>query len=142
MTYPHLTKENLRWLFEVAYVTAGKGGITPQSLKILNKARALILNKTESVVDCFSCVAKSEDKVSVSILEQHKPTLKAYREQLMQESVIQENNSTYYHIDKEVITLPIQESPNYVDDSIIVEQIVSIESTPNEINVKTVKAKK
>ena len=143
ITYPHLTEANLSWLFRVAYPTAEKGSVTPQSLQILNRARALILNKPESTTDCFSCSARAESRVSISVLEQHKPNLLVYQEHLKSvqssvKNVIETDVPTHYHVEEEVITNPTQN----LDNDVIVEKIVSIESTENEINVKTIKRKK
>jgi hypothetical protein len=138
----HLTLANLQWIKHNAFPIMGTG-ITPDKLDTLVRARALILNVPTPIIDCFSCSARAEAQVSNSILDQYK---QAILDKITKLETV-EFSQTFYVMDQgsedeEVITLPTQELTNSVSDDVIVEKIVSIESTENEINVKTVKAKK
>jgi hypothetical protein len=138
----HLSLGNLQWIKHNAFPIMGTG-VTLNKLDILIRARCLILNKPIPTIDCFSCSARAEAQVSNSILEQYK---QAILDKIAELETV-EFSQTFYVInqgseDKEVITLPTQELTNFVSNDVIVEKIVSMESTENEINVKTVKAKK
>jgi hypothetical protein len=138
----HLTLANLLWIKQNAFPIIGTG-ITQDKLNTLVRARALILNVPTPTIDCFSCSARAEAQVSNSVLDQYK---QAILDRIVELETV-EFSQTFYVVnegseDEEVITLPTQELTNSVYDDIIVEKIVSIESTENEINVTTIKKKK
>jgi len=142
--YPHLTKANVEWILEVAYPIS-KLRITEDHLGKVLRAKSLILNHPVEIVSCYSCGARSYWKVSQSVIEQHLDNLKQLLIELT-ELETAEFSQTFYYVDGHVESISnnanLDEIPTNIDeisDDIIVEKIVSMESTENEISVTTVK---
>ena len=147
----NLTYANLTWIRDKA-IPASKLKITQESLDVVMRARAMILGFTYSPVGCFSCSARSEFKVSQSVFEQYEQQINdkiaeyeaefARIESYLTDDEDVGNTQTFYVIDNDVenqesITNSVQELTSSVNEDIIVEKIVSMESTENEINVTT-----
>ena len=138
----NLSLANLTWIRDKA-IPASKLKITQESLDIVMRGRALILGYDYSPVGCFSCVARSEFKVSQSVFEQ-------YGQQILDriaELETAEFSQTFYVVDNdgeneetlEKNALDLLNSTLEFEDDIVVEKIVNMESTENEISVTTVK---
>jgi len=137
----NLTLANLTWIRDKA-IPASKLKITQESLDVVMRGRALILGYDYSPVGCFSCVARSEFKVSQSVFEQYEQAIL----DRIAELETAEFSQTFYYVDGHVESISnnanLDEIPTNIDeisDDIIVEKIVSMESTENEISVTTVK---
>jgi len=105
----NLTLENLKWIAEVA-IPASQLRITDETLSKVMRGRAMVLGYDFTPVGCFSCSARSEFKVSQSVLEQHQPAILARISELEAEvatigedEVIDENNTQESHESNEVL---------------------------------------
>jgi len=141
----NLSLANLTWIRDKA-IPASKLKITQESLDVVVRARALILGFPYSPIGCFSCSARSEFKVSQSVFEQ-------YEQQILDriaELETTEFSQTFYVVadvaeDKDTDENNTQDSTNSTlefedyEGDVMVEKIVSMESTENEISVTTVK---
>jgi hypothetical protein len=95
----NLTLENLKWIKEVS-IPASQLRITDDTLAKVMRGRAMILGYPFQPVGCFSCSARSEFKVSQSVLEQYQPNILARISELEsevatigEEIIIDENNT-------------------------------------------------
>jgi hypothetical protein len=76
MNINNVTLENLKWVRDVA-IPASHLRINDDNLAKVMRGRALILGYPFTPVGCFSCSARSEFKVSQSVLEQHESAILA-----------------------------------------------------------------
>jgi hypothetical protein len=158
----NLTYANLTWIRDKA-IPASKLKITQESLDVVVRARALILGFSYSPVACFSCSARSEFKVSQSVFEQYKQQINdriaeyeadfAKLESYITDDENVENSQTFYLVvndgeSNETVENNAQDSTNSTlefedyEGDVMVEKIVSMESTENEISVTTKRGRK
>jgi hypothetical protein len=137
----NLTLSNLYWLRDKGIPTS-KLRINQENLDVVVRAKCLILGIDYYSIACFSCSARAEFKIGASVLDQYKQEVLDRIAEL--EAV--ELSQTLYYVDnsiedEEVITNFTQEynESDEVSDDVIVEKIVSMESSENEISVTTVK---
>jgi hypothetical protein len=138
----HLTLANLIWIRDVAYPKS-KLRINSEHLDIVLKAKALIYNSTAEQVGCFSCNSRAYFKTAASVLDQYYPAIL----EKIAELETAEFSQILYYVDNNTEvgetdvnnTLDSTNSTLEFEDDIVVEKIVNMESTENEISVTTVK---
>jgi len=145
MSLDHLTLANLVWLRDVA-LKAKELRINEENLNTLLRAKALIKQTEVEQLGCYSCSARSYFSVCKSILDQYQQAII----DKIAELETTEFSQTFYYVDNsiekgETDANTTQDSTNSTLDfedyegDVMVEKIVSMESTENEISVTTVK---
>ena len=144
----NLTYANLTWIRDKAIPTS-KLRITQEHLDIVLRAKSLILGIPQESTGCFSCNARAYFKVAESVLDQ-------YKQQILDkiaELETAEFSQTFYVVDNdgengetlENNALDLLNSTLDFEDyegDVMVEKIVSMESTENEISVTTKRGRK
>lgn len=97
--YQHLTLANIEWLESTAYPLVGTR-ITEQSMNTLVRARCLILNQPVPQIGCYSCEARSQMKVSESVLDQHYQAIMEYKSVLLGSRVESDEVNKLYETDQ------------------------------------------